>query len=73
MYKIHRDTISRLSKLRNKLQQVQHENKILKDLYKNSMFEEIENNLNNVSKSFISAQLRNVNKPPSARRWTVED
>ncbi|KAF2901208.1 hypothetical protein ILUMI_04975 [Ignelater luminosus] len=52
---------------------VQYETKLLKDLYKNSMFDESENNLNNASKSFIKAQLRNIDKSHTRRRWTDED
>ncbi|KAJ8976092.1 hypothetical protein NQ317_011581 [Molorchus minor] len=45
----------------------------LSNLYNEGRFEFIEESLNEVSKDFINSQLRNINKLPNGRRWTVRD
>lgn len=73
MYKIHRTVSSRLSKLKNLLNNERIQFRTLKELYKVGKFQFIEDNLNKVTTQFINSQLRNANKPPTARRWSTED
>lgn len=73
MYKIHRYTITKLSKLRKLLKNERQHVAILKDLYDRKKFQLIDDSLNVVTKNFIQSQLRNVNKKHNGRRWTVED
>ncbi|KAJ8915411.1 hypothetical protein NQ315_008300, partial [Exocentrus adspersus] len=45
----------------------------IKSLYEQGKFQIIEGELNDVTKNFINSQLRNFNKIPHAKRWTVDD
>ena len=73
MYRIHRSVKSNLFKTKKKLateiQKLEH----LKTMYEDNRFEFIEKKLNLVTKNFINSQLRNVEKKPSAKRWTEQD
>ncbi|KAF2880861.1 hypothetical protein ILUMI_25316 [Ignelater luminosus] len=72
--RIHKDTVSKLSKLKHKLQQVQHENKLLKDLYKNNMFDEIEDNVNKVHREKLNKVFKTKTTTANCEnRWRVVD
>ena len=45
----------------------------IKNLYNDGKFQFIDENLNRVTKDFINSQLRNVDKIPCGRRWTIKD
>ena len=70
MYKIHRNTTSKISKLRSLLEHEKNKVKLISDLYKNGRFKFIDDNLNSVTKEFINSQLRNCSKTSHARRWS---
>ncbi|VEN36818.1 unnamed protein product [Callosobruchus maculatus] len=73
MYQVHRNTLSKLSKLRNSLKQKNSDLMALRNLYNDGRFQFIEESLNDVTKNFINSQLRNVTRAPTARRWTIQD
>lgn len=73
MYKIHRRTANRLSKIKRSLYNQTDTLKKLQKLYKDNVFQCIENQLNTVTQNFIDSQLRNVNRILTGRRWTEED
>ncbi|RZC05032.1 Tnp P element domain containing protein [Asbolus verrucosus] len=73
MYRAHRSVQSKLSKLRNLLNNERAHLTSLKNLYDDWRFEFIEQNLNEVTKEFINSQLRNAQRKPGGRRWTMQD
>ena len=73
MYKIHRSTTAKFSKLKSLLENEREKVKTLSDLYKNDRFAFLENELNFVTKEFVDSQLRNCNRKPHARRWSNQD
>lgn len=73
MYKIHRYTISKLSKLRKLLKNERQHIATLKDLYDRKKFQFIDDSLNTVAKHFIQSQIRNANRKLNGRRWTIKD
>jgi len=73
MYNHHRNVVSKLSKLRAVLKNKNADLSAIKSLYKDGRFQFIEENLNEITQDFINAQLRNFDKHPNARRWTIKD
>ena len=73
MYQVHRNTLSKLSKLRSQLKNKNADLCAIKNLYNDGKFQFIDENLNSVTKDFINSQLRNVDKNPCGRRWTIKD
>lgn len=73
MYKIHRRIVTRLSKIKKSLDNKKDALNKLQKLYKDNVFQCIENQLNTVTQNFIDSQLRNVDRTPAGKRWTEED
>ncbi|VEN50724.1 unnamed protein product [Callosobruchus maculatus] len=73
MYQVHRNTLSKLSKLRNSLKQKKSDLMALRNLYNDGRFQFMEESLNDVTKNFINSQLRNVTRAPTAHCWTIQD
>jgi predicted nucleotidyltransferase len=73
MYRIHRNVQSKLSKLRSILKRERAHLTSVRNLYNDGRFEFIEQNLNDVTKEFINSELRNVQRKPCGRKWTMQD
>lgn len=73
MYKIHRRTINKLSKVKKSLYNQKDTIKKLKKLNKDNVFQCMENQLNTVTQNFIDSQLRNIDRASTGKKWTDED
>lgn len=73
MYKVHRNVSSKLSRLKQELKRTKNKLEELTTLYNEGKFKYIDESLNDITKEFIDSQLRNYNKNPHAKRWTLQN
>ncbi|XP_049826262.1 uncharacterized protein LOC126266401 [Aethina tumida] len=73
LYKMHRNALSKISKLKARCRKQKSDISNLRNIFKNGKLEEVCSNLNLVTRNFIASQLRNSSRKSNCKIWSLDD